>query len=784
MRLTLRTLLAYLDDILEPADARDLGHKIEESEFASGLVHRIRSVTRKLRLGAPKLSGKGMGLDANTVAEYLDNTLPQDRVPDFEKVCLESDVHLAEAASCHQILTLVLGEPADVDPALRERIHSLQARIDALAVEQSERTTEPLPPKPAAAPPVAPPDQDHERGASPQRPPVAEPTVAEPTVAGPTVAGPTVAGPTVGMPAIKSAPAPSSGTSIRLLPLAATLVVAFLLALGALMLMGPLDSNHPILGGMLADATPTETTDTGETTDMGEQGADRSGGTQSNTKPARSSSAAGSAETGTPANAPASLGGGSSAGVKPSDGSADVAPEEPAKGPAAAGTRAFPEPPGGGMKAEPDAQRPALKPDAGATGTTDAAPPGPAPADALPGSAMAADAATGEAATGEAEEPEPLARCMSNLHVLARFDPATETWLRLTANDPIPAQQELIALPTYRPQVTFGSGVQLMLVGPAAVSLRDPGADGVPGLVVHYGRILVTTAGAPDAALNLQIGDRISHLGLPGLDSTLALDVQRYNPPGTNPEEQAARWLIIAQAAGGRLTWRDQKGDATTSLEAGQRMSMIDTGAARVTADAPTPEWLDAKNLRPIDRDASEQLEPRLELNRALSTSLLEQATNRLVEVRSLAIRSLCMLGAYDVFVDAFNSKDYRTFWPDLLFSLQLAVNQDPETAARVRTTFERLRGTEGSRLYRFLWCFSPPQLISGGAEELVEALASNSMDIRVFAYEDLYHIVEKTNSYQPELDPGRQRRAILNWQRDLKQSKIVYKTPPFEVSE
>ena len=50
MRLTLRTLLAYLDDTLEPAQARLIGQKVAESDAAQELVARIKQVTRRRRL--------------------------------------------------------------------------------------------------------------------------------------------------------------------------------------------------------------------------------------------------------------------------------------------------------------------------------------------------------------------------------------------------------------------------------------------------------------------------------------------------------------------------------------------------------------------------------------------------------------------------------------------------------------------------------------------------------------------------------------------------------------
>ncbi len=137
MRLTLRTLLAYLDDTLEPSEIKQIGQKVAESDAAQELIARLKQVTRRRRLTTPPDTAKGEPFDPNTVAAYLDNELPSEQVAELEKICLESDVHLAEVAACHQILTLVLGEPALVPPTAKERMYGLVKGREAIAFRKA-----------------------------------------------------------------------------------------------------------------------------------------------------------------------------------------------------------------------------------------------------------------------------------------------------------------------------------------------------------------------------------------------------------------------------------------------------------------------------------------------------------------------------------------------------------------------------------------------------------------------------------------------------------------------
>src|SRR5262245_11012658 len=150
MRLTLRTLLAYLDDTLDPSQAKEIGQKVAESHVAQELIERIKKVTRRRGLTVPPAQGPEK-IDANIVSEYLDNDLSSEKVAEVEEQALGSDVVLAEIAACHQILALVLGEPAHVPPTARQRMYQLVKGREAIHGRRARRVGPTYPGEAAAA---------------------------------------------------------------------------------------------------------------------------------------------------------------------------------------------------------------------------------------------------------------------------------------------------------------------------------------------------------------------------------------------------------------------------------------------------------------------------------------------------------------------------------------------------------------------------------------------------------------------------------------------------------
>ncbi|MEI8318799.1 MAG: hypothetical protein WCH79_12720, partial [Planctomycetia bacterium] len=135
MRLTLRTLLAWMDGVLPPDEQSQLGEKVEGSPVACQLVTRIGACVGNPHLSAPRINGKGLAVDPDTVAQYLDNTLASERLEAFETICLESDMHLAEVAACHAILAEVAKHPEVLPPLdaahRRQLLEAMRHRVAA-----------------------------------------------------------------------------------------------------------------------------------------------------------------------------------------------------------------------------------------------------------------------------------------------------------------------------------------------------------------------------------------------------------------------------------------------------------------------------------------------------------------------------------------------------------------------------------------------------------------------------------------------------------------------------
>ncbi|MEJ5341301.1 MAG: hypothetical protein WHT09_07010 [Thermogutta sp.] len=764
MRLTLRTLLAYLDNVLEPEDAAELGKKIEESEVAKALIRRIRELLRKDKLGAPEVLDHRESLDPNTVAEYLDNTLPAEKVADFEKVCLESDVELAEVAACHQILALVLGEPAEVDPALREKIYKLP-QVAAQHESAVERIARDLTSAVEEAPSVE---------TQPSPPPRTRPLSEEQFVSN----------------------VPDHTYRRWLLGLSVLLILGFAVVGGLLayrMWWPAPGGPETVLATKGTEAPPTASDKEPETkpAESGAAGTKDSApatgqGESVSTPPATEGPAKESQEM--PPSPPVS--GASPSGLPAETGqtSQERSPEAPVAEPPSAAPQEPMTPPSA-LAAQPSpaptdvAAAPQLpqspKPPVGDL-LPAPSPVVPAPSASLPGGTIPDAVPPVNVAP---LPPEPVGTLLPDprLPQLLFLTVPNRPAQRVSPDQQVKTGDSFFVPPSFRPKLRLGENVEVECIGPVFWELAPVDAQGRVGLRVAYGYLAITATAPNGASVRLTCGPIEGILELNDQHTTVALSVERTPDCPGDPETQPVPWVTDLYVLGGAARWLDSGRTRPLVLRAPVHVRLSETELQTAPLENQ-PEW-----MRPAGGTAAIIEERAMAvLERALRDTekdplqvLRENAAVRQREVAWLARRILGYLGAADDLWKTLEDLDQRAYWNDAWLTLRQLVRISPALAASVRRAAENVLVSDGAAAYAMLWRYPSTQLTLAQAEELVQYLDHEKLAIRILASLTLRQVTQMTLTYEPQSSPGERRRAIELWRERLKSGSVrgvVYK--------
>jgi len=770
MRLTLRTLLAYLDNILEPADAQTFAKKIEESKAAGELMHRIREVTKKVRLGAPAVEGKGLGLDPNTVAEYLDNTMPADRVADFELVCLESDVHLAEVAACHEILSLVLVKAADIDPQTRQRMYTLPAELQAQPAMRAEPVRQTAVPVAAPIAAVAT-GQAGTGAAAPPAEPVRRFVVPEYLKQ-------------------EEVPGRTGGGAGRIAAAIAAIAALVLIGTTLAMALAPNDKLPPFLQEMAASLFPGNV---GKTVAQAESNTSASEGANANSPTSNSPGASGTRSDGTRSDGTANVGalpGSSGTGralISSIGAPTEFAVPTPtgaiATTPNAAGSVDGAVGPGGLRQPASALVPPAVA----MTGTapvpplpSEILPPGPAPS----GTALASTArvptitATGPApavpAGAAPAKIEPVGRISSAAtQVLLRYDPAANSWVRLQGTEALMVGDRLLALPGYRPQLSINGGITVDLLGGTLIELSPVDPMGTCGVRILRGRLIAFNVGGTKAKLAIDDGKLrgVCTLGT----AELGLEHVFRRPPGSDPAAAEVPWYLNLYVKSGDVSWTAAAAPEIP-LPPTTTWTVSETTPPVQPAGTILPNWMVQDERDTLARQAADFIELNLRGQKTISVVLNETLSDRRIENVQLALECLAQLGDYEDFGPLLRDPTQRySTWERYLGWLTAALDYGPFYAGRIREALVKRHGEPlGSELYRMLWSFDDAQLGAGAAKELVEALDHEELDIRVVAYYTLVDITGMQLAYLPQDTPTKRKQAAQKWEQKLQMGQIV----------
>ena len=766
MRLTLRTLLAYLDNILELDDRELLEKKVQESEFAQNLIKRSRETVNNQELSALDPIGHSIRQDPNAVAEYLDNTMAREQIEEFERQCLdntsEADTRLAEITACHHILTMVLGDPVQFAASSRERMYR---------IGESETI-----------------DRQTDAGESSQEPIAGVEQTDTHAVAGSASSNQSTTDPDDSFdPAdlLPSSKVPdylrSEDNRNRWLPIIATTLVAAVVTGILLILFEP--SSSAIKQSENGAVAKSDSQDVAENTSFSP---DQTPALQGSTPPVipevpegnnsekvttnisekpipsdASESAKPPVENSKP-NQPVENSVTSSNDAAKPNARAVPAEEKEVLPESGAPSSATQEDPPSNDTLPTNTEEPveAEQPTAGSQDT-----------DKDTSKLTATDDSPTEAAEGGHQV---LGRLVSSDQILLVSPDGFDKLRWLPPQSNLKKGQKLVALPTFRPILSL-LAFTVELEGGSILELLDLNEGGIPTIKLSYGRMIVRT-NFDGGMLHLKINDKRSiTLTLKNTETAIGVEVWPKTPLGRDPETAERDYTIDIYTLSSSVEW--QEGPMQGVVEAGQLQSLGLMPPPAPQSFSVAPEWATKVQMSKLDARAVPAIRDVLQDDRNVKLSFSELVEKRRqVEVKQLALRCCAHIGYFDPLVEALGDESMDRRWAKCATYLQEAAWRHPEYARRVRESMERLRNEKGVDLYRMLWGYTNEGLLNNGeAEQLVEFLSSEDLDLRVLSHWNLKTITGKGYSFHPNKSESKRRQSLKRWQALLNKGNIKY---------
>lgn len=836
MRLTLRTLLAYLDDTLEEQDAETIRVKLAESGFATQLVQRIRGALANREIsGLPPDSVHPIS-EANMMSEYLDSTLSPEQVAEIERACLESGPHLAEAAACHQILTMALGQPAETSDDLRARVYEIGVQKSDRGTANTSFSALDIPasgPPPIAAPPEpGTPSDDIETLDAPvasseviaSRPS----STVKPVGAGDSgvydavtrmrnsgvieengePGGPAMAGIRSRERLEKSDLYGGTVRTSRITPWLVSLALAGALLFSISQIFGnlfqkPVAKNQEekissvLDGPEKSDAeeivVPAEKAPPMES--IGTPGVNLDGQVE-NASGENGNSPNPSAEV---LPAPASAVVDQTSDTSSDNDDAIPATVEPPKSDEMESPAAPVSDVPRSNSTEPKSSADLVSPGAGDSAkqdedtepngadTTGLMAQGDAPAgDTVPPKAPVNPSVPKIPDENMVPDANPAAEPAASPPIAKLLDPKTfvvipdskQQWKRVAPDASVPMNTPVVCAPEFRANLEVGD-YKISLVGPTEIAWTDDQAAPTVQLIAGHAVIETTK---PNITLAVEMAGIPAVLSIADAGTRVGISSEFERRRGMDPlEPQNHQVVASVMAINNNVSVQANGGDNLIPM--GSKWMAPENEPAQTLVMQTAATWLDPESEQPgsLDAQARESLLTLIN-DKPLMVALREALSFRQDEVGALAAKTMLSLGAGDVYFGAdgiFNRSRQRSHWEGHFKAIRNMVDRDPATAQAILDSIIRVDAADAKKLFQLLTGFTNNQLTEGADQDLIDDLDSTSMPVRVLAIENLRDITGTTLYYRAEEDnPNRRVSVIKKWSARQRKGDIRLSKP------